>query len=133
MTEPIAAPRRPRVLIVDDERRNRQLLEIMLGEEGYDLSCASDGSEAVEMATRDRPDIILLDVMMPGMNGYEVAARLKAADATSDIPLVIISALDDENSRQHGVNAGAEGFVSKPVNRQEVISCVRSLLDRGRK
>lgn len=119
---------RPRVLIVDDERKNRQLLEVMLADEDYELVLAGSGEEALQEVTRRRPDLILLDVMMPGMNGYEVAAALKADPGTRHIPLVILSALDDRNSRVHGLTAGAEEYLTKPVNRQELLLRVRNLL-----
>jgi CheY-like chemotaxis protein len=118
----------PRILIVDDERRNRQLLEVMLGGEGYELVSAGSGQEALEMVKSDPPDLILLDVMMPGMNGYEVAATLKVDPGTRHIPIIILTALDDRNSRIHGLSAGAEEFLTKPVNRHELCLRVRNLL-----
>ena len=121
-------PPRPRVLIVDDERRNRQLIEVMLGEEGYELTLAEGGEEALQAVARNRPDLILLDVMMPGMNGYEVAASLKVDPATRHIPIIILTALDDRNSRLHGLTSGAEEFLTKPVNRHELCLRVRNLL-----
>lgn len=81
------AGRRPCILIVDDERRNRQLLEVMLGEEEYELLTASDGATARTVARDRLPDLVLCDVMMPGMNGYEVAAQLQANAATKHIPV----------------------------------------------
>jgi CheY-like chemotaxis protein len=118
----------PRILIVDDERRNRQLLEVMLGGEGYELTSATSGAEALEMVAAHAPNLILLDVMMPGMNGYEVAASLKVDPATRHIPIIILTALDDRNSRIHGLGAGAEEFLTKPVNRHELCLRVRNLL-----
>ena len=118
----------PRILIVDDERRNRQLLEVMLGGEGYELTSAEGGAEALRSVAARRPDLILLDVMMPGMNGYEVAASLKVDPATRHIPIIILTALDDRNSRVHGLTAGAEEFLTKPVNRHELCLRVRNLL-----
>lgn len=123
------ASRKPeRVLIVDDERRNRQLLEVMLGDEGYELSTASSGLEALSMVAAQPPDLIVLDVMMPGLNGYEVAAKLKVDPATRSIPIIILTALDDRNSRNHGLTAGAEEFMTKPVNRHALCLRVRHLL-----
>jgi DNA-binding response OmpR family regulator len=119
---------RPYVLIVDDERRNRQLIEVMLGEEGYELQTAESGLQAIEMVKERRPDLILLDVMMPGMNGYEVAASLKVDPVTRQIPIIILTALDDRSSRIHGLSAGAEEFLTKPVNRHELCLRVRNLL-----
>jgi CheY-like chemotaxis protein len=116
------------VLIVDDERRNRQLMEVMLGGEGYELGTAESGLQALQMVSQHRPDLILLDVMMPGMNGYEVAASLKVDPLTRTIPIIILTALDDRSSRLHGLSAGAEEFLTKPVNRHELCLRVRNLL-----
>jgi CheY-like chemotaxis protein len=118
----------PRILIVDDERKNRQLIEVMLGEEGYQLSTASCGEDALAMIAAQRPDLILLDVMMPGMDGYQVAARVKADQTTQHIPVVILTALGDRNSRAHGLGAGAVEYLNKPINRAELCACVRGLI-----
>jgi two-component system cell cycle response regulator len=118
----------PRILIVDDERRNRQLLEVMLASEGYRVEMANVGSEALDLIRHNPPDLIMLDVMMPGLDGYQVVARIKADPASKHIPVIMLSALDDQNSRKHGLTAGAEAFLSKPVNREEMFAVVRSLL-----
>jgi CheY-like chemotaxis protein len=116
------------ILIVDDERTNRQVLEIMLEPEGYVLSMAASGDEALAAVAKRAPDLILLDIMMPGMNGYVVAARLKEHDATKHIRILMLSALDDRNSRSHGLGAGADGFLTKPVERLELCELVRKML-----
>jgi CheY-like chemotaxis protein len=121
-----------RVLIVDDERANRQLLEIMLEPEGYELSLATNGEEALAAVTRHPPDLVVLDVMMPGMNGYVVASRIKANPATRHILVLVLSSLDDPNSRTHGAGAGADGFLSKPVDRRELCDQVRTMLAGSR-
>jgi two-component system cell cycle response regulator len=129
MSEPHPAPAAPaRVLIVDDERVNRQLLTIMLEPEGYELSSATSGDEALAAVARQVPDLIVLDIMMPGMNGYVVTARLKANPATRHVPVVLLSALHDRNSRAHGMGAGADGFLPKPVDRRELCDLVRAML-----
>jgi DNA-binding response OmpR family regulator len=130
MTEKTAAASRvlPRVLIVDDERHNRQLLEVMLSCEGYELVTARSGQEALEMVAERPPDLILLDVMMPGMNGYEVAASLQVDPVTRHIPIIILTALDDRSSKIHGLSTGAVEFLTKPVNRHELCLRVTSLL-----
>jgi two-component system sensor histidine kinase/response regulator len=117
-----------RVLIVDDERHNRELLEVMLTPEGFHLETASSGEEALAMIAQRAPDLILLDVMMPGMDGYEVAAKIKGNHATESIPVIMVTALDDRNARMLGLNAGAEDFLSKPVDRAELCVRVRNLL-----
>lgn len=116
------------VLIVDDERHNRELLEIMLKPEGFLLLTAASGEEALAMIARQPPDLILLDVMMPGMSGFDVAAKVKSDPATKNIPVIMLTALDDRNARMLGLNAGAEDFLTKPVDRPELSVRVRNLL-----
>jgi signal transduction histidine kinase/DNA-binding response OmpR family regulator len=116
------------ILIVDDERHNRELLEIMLKPEGFLLLSAASGEEALALIARQPPDLILLDVMMPGMNGYEVAGKIKSDSATKNIPVIMLTALDDRNARMLGLNAGAEDFLTKPVDRPELSVRVRNLL-----
>ena len=117
-----------RVLIVDDEPHNRQVLEIMLATGGYLLQMAASGEEALAIVAQQPPDLILLDVMMPGMDGYEVTSKIKGDPATRNIPVIIITALDDQDARMRGLNAGAEDFLSKPVDRAELSVRVRNLL-----
>jgi signal transduction histidine kinase/DNA-binding response OmpR family regulator len=116
------------VLIVDDERHNRELLEIMLKPEGFVLLSAASGEEALALIARQPPDLILLDVMMPGMSGYDVAGKIKSDPATKNIPVIMLTALDDRNARMLGLNAGAEDFLTKPVDRPELSVRVRNLL-----
>jgi len=117
-----------RVLIVDDERHNRQLMEVMLTPEGLLLQTAATGEEALAMVARERPDLILLDIMMPGMDGYEVVAHIKGSLASKNIPIIMITALGDRDARIRGLNAGAEDFLTKPVDRIELCVRVRNLL-----
>jgi signal transduction histidine kinase len=119
--------RPPHILIVDDERHNRQLLEIMLTPEGFVLLTASSGEEALAMVADDPPDLILLDVMMPGLDGYQVASRIKGDLATKNIPVILVTALSDHAARMQGLDAGAEEFLSKPVDRAELVARVRNL------
>ncbi len=119
---------RTRVLIVDDERHNRQLLEVMLASEGYLLETAESGEEALDLVVRHPPDLVLLDVMMPGMDGCAVTATIKRSPATQSIPIILVTALDDRAARMKGLKAGAEDFLTKPVNRAELCVRVRNLL-----
>ena len=120
--------RAPTVLVVDDEPRNVRLLESLLRPEGYVIDVASRGDEALEAIGQSKPDIILLDVMMPGMDGFEVATRLKSDAATRSIPIIMVTSLDDRASRLSALNAGAEDFLTKPIDRAELWVRVRNLL-----
>ena len=113
-------PQSIRILTVDDEVRNRRLLAAMLEADGYSVLEASDGPQALRLAVTEKPDIILLDVMMPDMDGYEVARELKARESTQGIPIIMVTALDDRESRLRGLQAGAEEFITKPVDRNEL-------------
>jgi len=117
-----------KLLVVDDDERNRKLLDTMLRAEGYVTVDAANGLDALEQARKELPAVVLLDVMMPGMDGYEVARQLKADPATSSIPIVMVTALADRDSRLRGLEAGAEEFVTKPVDRLELRVRVRNLL-----
>jgi signal transduction histidine kinase len=123
MTSPAAT-----ILIVDDEIQNRKLLEALLLPEGYLTRSAASGEEALASIAQDPPDLILLDIMMPGMNGYQVASTVKANPATSNIPIIMVTALVDRKARIAGLNAGAGGFLTKPVDRAELWLRVRNLL-----
>jgi two-component system cell cycle sensor histidine kinase/response regulator CckA len=117
-----------RILIVDDERHNRQVLELMLGSQGFVLESAASGAEALAMIAQYQPDLILLDVMMPGMDGYQVTATLKSDPNTRNIPVILVTALGDREAKMAGLNAGAEDFLSKPVDRAELCARVRNLV-----
>jgi PAS domain S-box-containing protein len=117
-----------RILIVDDESLNRELLKIMLSSSGFILDSAASGDEALAHVALHAPDLILLDIMMPGMNGYEVAARIKSDPNTQSIPIIMVTALDDGNARLQGLSSGAEDFLTKPINRAELVMRVRNHL-----
>lgn len=116
------------ILIVDDEPINCKLFEALLRPEGYLTRSASSGKEALALVAQCAPDLILLDIMMPDMNGYEVANILKANPATANIPIVMVTALIDHNAHLKGLKAGAEEFLTKPVDRAELWLRVRNLL-----
>jgi two-component system cell cycle sensor histidine kinase/response regulator CckA len=118
----------PRILIVDDERHNQQLLEVMLVPEGFFIVTAGSGEEALGIVAHHPPDLILLDIMMPGMDGYQVATKIKGNLATKNIPVIMVTALEDHHARMLGLSAGAEDFLSKPVDRAELCVRVRNLL-----
>ncbi len=116
------------ILLVDDDARNIRLLEALLRPEGYLTVSASSGRAALAAVALQPPDLILLDIMMPDMTGYEVARILKADPASANIPLIMVTALTDRNARLEGLNAGAEDFLTKPVDRAELWVRVRNLL-----
>lgn len=105
-----------RVLVVDDIEANRRLLQAKLEAQYYTVSLAENGADALKAVEESEPDIILLDVMMPGMDGYEVCRRLKANPATAHIPVVMVTALNDVEDRVRGLDVGAEDFLTKPVD-----------------
>lgn len=117
-----------RVLVVDDILPNVKLLEAKLSSEYYDVLTATNGLEALEKVSTQSPDIVLLDVMMPGMDGFEVCSRIKSDPATAHIPVVMVTALTDSSDRIKGLEAGADDFLSKPLNDTALMSRVRSLV-----
>ncbi len=117
-----------RVLVVDDVLPNVKLLEAKLSSEYFDVLTATSGPAALEIVQREHPDIVLLDVMMPGMNGYEVCRRIKNDPGTSHIPVVMVTALDQRSDRIAGLEAGADDFLTKPVDDTALFARVRSLV-----
>jgi CheY-like chemotaxis protein len=117
-----------RVLIADDIQQNRELLEAYLADEGYQILMAADGQQTMQMVDEHQPDLILLDIMMPRMSGYEVCTRIKADAAKRMIPVLIVTALNEPGDIEKAVNAGCDDFLTKPVNRLELRTRVRSLL-----
>ncbi len=123
-----APPRTTTILVVDDGAPNVKLLEAFLGAEGYATVAAMSGMEALLLAASTRPDLVLLDAMMPDLDGFETLARLKADPRTSSIPVMMVTALDDLPARRRAVASGAEGFLSKPIVRADLTTRVRDLL-----
>ena len=118
----------PRILIVDDEPSARQTMEMLLLKEGYEMVLAEDGPEALMELDEEAVDVILLDVMMPGMDGFELCRRLKANPRWRPIPVILVTALDSKQDLALGLDAGADDFVHKPVNGLELRARVRSML-----
>lgn len=127
MSQTSTQDRRPQLLVVDDEPANLQVLRHIL-QEDYRLLFAKDGAKALELAARENPELILLDVMMPGMTGYEVCAQLKATPATSAIPVIFVTALADVEDEAQGFAAGAVDYITKPVSPAIVKARVRTHL-----
>ncbi|MBA3048589.1 MAG: PleD family two-component system response regulator [Alphaproteobacteria bacterium] len=117
-----------RILVVDDVEANVRLLEAKLTLEYYEVMTAGDGAKALQVASDERPDIILLDVMMPGMDGFETCRRLKADPVTRHIPVVLVTALDGREDKIKGLGVGADDFVTKPIDDVILFARVRSLL-----
>ena len=116
------------VLVVDDVPANVKLLEAKLSAEYYDVITANDGYKAIEQAQMHKPDLILLDVMMPGMDGFETCRQLKQDAAVAHIPVVMVTALSDPSDRVNGLEAGADDFITKPINDTALLTRVRSLI-----
>ena len=117
-----------RILVVDDVAHNVKLLADLLTFHGYEVITATDGDEALERVRDSQPDLVLLDVMMPRMNGYDTCRAIRADPATGILPVVMVTALDPAAERIKGIEAGADDFLSKPINRQELLARVKSLL-----
>jgi DNA-binding response OmpR family regulator len=122
------APRRSKILIVDDEPFNVDYLEQELADLGYETVSAANGQEALDKVAADAPDLILLDVMMPGMDGFTVCRRLKEQEETRLIPIVIMTALDARADRITGIKAGADDFLTKPVHEEELVARIATAL-----
>lgn len=117
-----------KILVVDDDARNVRLLEVLLQPRGYAVVSASNGVEALQQVHREPPDLILLDVMMPMVDGFEVCKLLKDNPATRLIPVVIMTALDSVEDRIKGIEAGADDFLTKPVHREQLLARIRTSL-----
>ena len=116
------------VLVVDDVALNVKLLADLLTVKGYRTSTATSGAEALASIAAEPPDLVLLDVMMPGMSGYDVCRAIRADPAHAMLPVVLVTALDPAEERAKGLDAGADDFLSKPVSQSELLARVRSLL-----
>ena len=117
-----------KILVVDDVALNVKLLADLLAAKGYRTCSATSGAEALRVLAAERPDLVLLDVMMPGMSGYDVCREIRADPAHAMLPVVLVTALDPAEERAKGLDAGADDFLSKPVSQAELLARVRSLL-----
>jgi two-component system cell cycle response regulator len=113
---------------VDDNQQNLELIQAYLEDVECQAEAAHDGIEALERVARKKPDLILLDVMMPKMSGFEVCRRLKNNPQTADIPVIMVTALNEFGDIERGLDSGADDFVSKPINRLELLTRIRTML-----
>lgn len=117
-----------KVLIADDNHQNCELLDAYLADEGYEIAMSHDGQQTLDKVASWHPDLILLDIMMPKLSGYEVCQRLKKDEPTSKIPILMVTALNETGDIEKAVAAGCDDFLTKPVNHLELKTRVRSLL-----
>jgi len=126
------ASRKPRILVVDDNVQNVEVLEASLINEGYDVLKAYSGPEALEIARSAKPNLVLLDIRMPEMDGYEVCRRIKDDPETQSIPVIMVTVYNEIAEIEKGVEAGADDFLSKPVSRIAILNRVRAGLRIGK-
>ncbi|MFN4261080.1 MAG: response regulator [Gemmataceae bacterium] len=122
----------PRILIADDNPQGVELLEAYLSETDYETRIAADGEETLRQVREWNPDLILLDIMMPKISGFEVCKQLRADPATRDIAVLMVTALDQSSDIDRAVEAGTDDFLTKPINKNELLLRVKSLLKSRR-
>jgi two-component system alkaline phosphatase synthesis response regulator PhoP len=122
------ADKLPTILVVDDDQQNLELVQAYLEDIECETLAARDGIEALELVADAKPDLILLDVMMPKMSGFEVCRRLKNDPDTSNIPVIMVTALNEFGDIERGIDSGTDDFVSKPINKLELLTRIRTML-----
>ncbi len=119
------------ILVVDDSATDQLGISRMIESGGYEVITAASGEEALDVAVRDKPDLILMDVMMPQMNGFQTTRKLSSHPDTADIPIIILTSRDQESDRIWGLRQGACDYVVKPPEKQELLSRIRKILGEG--
>lgn len=119
---------RQTILVVDDNEQNLELIQAYLEDTDCELLAAADGAQALEIINQTPPDLILLDVMMPKMSGFEVCRRVKTQDSTAQIPIIMVTALNEFGDIEKAIESGTDDFISKPVNKLELLTRVRTML-----
>ena len=122
-----------KILIVDDDLDTLRLVGLMLQHQGYRIIAANSGIQAIAMAQTDKPDLILLDIMMPEMDGYEVARKLRTDPATNNMPIIMFTAKTQVDDKVAGFEAGADDYLTKPTQPRELFAHVKAVLARGKK
>lgn len=121
---------KPTILVIEDDPMTSRLVELMLVQEGYQVTIASNGLQGLEMAQALSPDLVLLDLMLPGPDGFDVLNQLQAKHQTAKIPVIVVSSKSQHADKQTAANIGANAYLTKPYKRAELLETVRSLLKR---
>jgi len=116
-----------KIMVVDDSRTERTVLESMLKKRGYDVLLVDNGTAAIERSSKEQPDVVLMDVVMPGLNGFQATRAISHAETTKHIPIIICSTKDAETDKIWGIRQGAKDYVTKPVNEDELIAKIGAL------
>jgi CheY-like chemotaxis protein len=128
MTKDKDTQKTPKILVVDDNEQNLELIQAYLEDIDCQTLAAYNGPDAIDIINRDKPDLVLLDIMMPKMSGFEVCRRLKSSDDTKDIPVIMVTALNEFGDIERGIDCGTDDFLSKPVNKLELLTRVKTML-----
>ena len=121
-----------KILIVEDDPSFSRALNHIVEKEGYDVSTASNGMTGLRMATEDKPDLLILDVMLPGLDGFEICSRLRNEPQTAKLPIIMLSAKGQESDKTTGLKVGADEYLTKPVNREVLLEKITTLLAKER-
>jgi twitching motility two-component system response regulator PilH len=119
-----------KIMVVDDSRTERTFLESLLKKRGYEVLLVDNGASAIERSSKEQPDVVLMDVVMPGLNGFQATRAISRAETTKHIPIIICSTKDAETDKIWGLRQGAKGYLTKPVNEAELVEKIGSLTNQ---